>query len=79
VEKMTIIERIHSIAKKLGVEVNGETILELMVSLEEGVDKLATLKQKVPERQEYQKRNNDYQNRYQKKRFEENKSEDDDE
>lgn len=76
---MTIIERIHSIAKKLGVEVNGETILELMVSLEEGVDKLATLKQKVPERQEYQKRNNDYQNRYQKKRFEENKSEDDDE
>lgn len=76
---MTIIERIHSIAKKLGVEVKGETILELMVSLEEGVDKLATLKQKTPERQEYQKRNNDYQNRYQKKRFEENKSEDDDE
>jgi hypothetical protein len=79
VEKMTIIERIHSIAKKLGVEVNGETILELMVSLEEGVDKLTTFKQKAPERQEYQKRNNDYQNRYQKKRFEENKSEDDDE
>ena len=76
---MTIIERIHSIAKKLGIEVKGETILELMVSLEEGVDKLATLKQKTPERQEYQKRNNDYQNRYQKKRFEENKSEDDDE
>lgn len=76
---MTIIERIHSIAKKLGVEVKGETILELMVSLEEGVDKLATLRQKTPERQEYQKRNNDYQNRYQKKRFEENKSEDDDE
>lgn len=76
---MTIIERIHSIAKKLGVEIKGETILELMVSLEEGVDNLAALKQKAPERQEYQKRNNDYQNRYQKKRFEENKSEDDDE
>lgn len=76
---MTIIERIHSIAKKLGVEVKGETILELMVSLEEGVDKLNTLKQKAPERQEYQKRNNDYQNRYQKKRFAENRSEDDDE
>jgi hypothetical protein len=78
---MTIIERIHSIAKKLGIEVTGETILELMVSLEEGVDKLSTEKQKVQERQERQEysRRNDYQNRYQKKRFEDNKTEDDDE
>ena len=78
---MTIIERIYSIAKKLGIEVTGETILELMVSLEEGVDKLSAAKQKTPERQERQEygRRNDYQNRYQKKRFEDNKTEDDDE
>lgn len=36
---MSIVEQIHSIAKKLGVTVTGETISELMVSLDKEIDK----------------------------------------
>lgn len=38
---MPIIDRIKSIAKKLGVQVSGETISELLLSLEKGIDKKA--------------------------------------
>lgn len=39
---MSVIDRIKSISKKLGVTVTGETIVELLASLEDGLDKKVT-------------------------------------
>ena len=36
---MSIIDRINSIAKKLGVTISGETIIELLASLENAIDR----------------------------------------
>ena len=41
---MSVIDRIKSIAKKLNVKVSGETIVELLDSLESGLDAKVTIK-----------------------------------
>lgn len=41
---MSVIDRIKSIAKKLDVKVSGETIVELLDSLETGLDAKTTAK-----------------------------------
>lgn len=41
---MTLIERINSIANKVGVKTTGSTISELLKSLDEGLDKKSPVK-----------------------------------
>lgn len=41
---MTLIERINSIANKVGVKTTGSTISELLKSLDEGLDKKSPMK-----------------------------------
>lgn len=62
---MPIIERIHSIASKLGVTIKGETISELLASLEEAVSKRDD--NKFQERPDYSKKQ-DYSRKFRPKK-----------